>query len=138
MKLTIELVPRTCWYSNVRSNVSRKTWDVIRKKSYAKADFKCEICGNDSGRLECHEIWNYDDVNKIQTLIGMISLCHDCHNTKHIGLAEINGKLPQVIKHIMKVNSMSYDDVLKYIEDSFHIWAERSRYEWTLNIDYLK
>ena len=29
MKLTIELVPSTAWYSNVRSNVSKEEWDKI-------------------------------------------------------------------------------------------------------------
>ena len=29
MKLTIELVPQTAWYSNVRSNVSKAEWDVF-------------------------------------------------------------------------------------------------------------
>jgi hypothetical protein len=44
MKLTIELVPKTSWYSNVRSNVSKDEWDKIKKKCYIKANYKCEIC----------------------------------------------------------------------------------------------
>ena len=32
-KLTIELVPRTCFYSNVRSNLPDKEWDRLRKIS---------------------------------------------------------------------------------------------------------
>lgn len=44
MKLTIELVPTTCWYSNVRSNVSKAEWDIIRKESYSNANNCCEIC----------------------------------------------------------------------------------------------
>ena len=46
MKLTIELVPKTSWYSNVRSNVSRSQWDKLRKKCYLNADYKCEVCGD--------------------------------------------------------------------------------------------
>ena len=37
IKLTIELVPRTAWFSNVRSMVSREDWDVLRKECYAQA-----------------------------------------------------------------------------------------------------
>ena len=44
MKLTIELVPSTAWFTNVRSEVSKAKWDKIRRKSYKHADYKCEIC----------------------------------------------------------------------------------------------
>ena len=59
-KLTSEIVPSTCWYNNVRSNVSTKEWDYLRKKSYESAGNVCEICG-DTGKnqgfnhnVECH------------------------------------------------------------------------------------
>ena len=63
MKLEIDLVPSTAWYSNLRKKVSQKDWDRIRKQSYADANHKCTICGAE-GRLNCHEIWKYDDKNK--------------------------------------------------------------------------
>jgi len=64
-KLTIELVPSSCHYSNVRSVIPTKYWNILRKESYAKAKFKCEICkgsGLDQGyrhALEYYEILNY-------------------------------------------------------------------------------
>ena len=70
-KLTIELVPQTSWYTNVRSNVSKEQWDVIRKKCYAQANNVCEICG-DTGKnqgykhnVECHEIWEYNELTRV-------------------------------------------------------------------------
>ena len=80
-KLIPELIPSNTWYNNVRSIVSKDEWDIIRRKSYKFANYKCQICG-DSGinqgykhPVECHEIWEFDDKNKIQYLIGFISLC---------------------------------------------------------------
>ena len=29
--LTIELIPRSCWFSNIRSNVSKQDWAALRK-----------------------------------------------------------------------------------------------------------
>lgn len=144
LKLTIELVPKTCWYSNVRSNVSKKEWDIIRKKCYDKADNKCEICGDvgtNQGirhKVECHEIWNYKDQTKEQVLEGFVSLCPICHKTKHVGLAQINGETEIVIKQLMKVNNMSRHEAEKYITDAFTVWRERSRFNWTLDISYIK
>ncbi len=34
MKLTIELVPKTAWYSNVRSNVTASKWDKRSKYNW--------------------------------------------------------------------------------------------------------
>ncbi|TXG85758.1 MAG: HNH endonuclease [Spirochaetes bacterium] len=143
-KLTIELVPETCWYSNVRSNVSRAMWDKIRHKSYALANHKCEIC-KDTGKnqgykhaVECHEIWHYDDTTKTQTLTQFISLCPNCHTVKHPGLASINGKTHVVLNQLMKVNKMSMIEAKSYLNSSYEQFEERSKYNWTLDISYIE
>lgn len=81
IKLSIELIPKTCHFSNVRTSIKKEEWDKIRFLSYENAKHKCEICGNNGlkqgfkHRIECHEIWHYDDTTKTQKLIGLISLC---------------------------------------------------------------
>jgi len=142
--LTIELVPKTAWYTNVRSNVSKKEWDRIRKKSYQNASYVCEICGdtglnqNHKHPVECHEIWQYDDLNHVQKLTGLISLCPNCHTVKHPGLATTKGKLETVIRQLQKVNSMTFEEASEYLQESFLKWIDRSQHEWTLDIEYLK
>ncbi len=144
MKLTIELVPKTCWYSNVRSNVKPAEWNRIRKKCYEKAGNKCEICGgvgtNQGVRhaVECHEIWHYDDVTKKQTLAGLIALCPRCHKTKHAGLASIKGEIDIVIRQLMVVNDMDCEEAEDYIKGSFTVWQERSQHKWELDISMLE
>ena len=48
-RLTVELIPRTLFFSNVRTLLPKKYWNIIRKDSYDKAENKCEICG-DTGK----------------------------------------------------------------------------------------
>jgi len=57
-RLTVELVPSTCWYTNVRSNVSKAVWDRLRRRVATDAGKSCEICGGRGGRwpVECHEV----------------------------------------------------------------------------------
>ena len=142
-KLTIELVPSTSWYSNVRSNVTKKEWDTIRKKSYDLADNKCEICwstGLKQGyrhRVECHEIWHYDDELNTQTLTGLVSLCPNCHKTKHVGLARIQGLENIVINQLVTVNNITKIEAINYIDESFNVWQQRSAKKWKLDITYL-
>lgn len=143
-KLTIELVPRTSFYTNVRSNVSANVWNIIRKDCYAKANYRCEICngiGQNQGykwSVECHEIWNYDDTTNVQKLVGLIALCPKCHMVKHIGLTQIKGKMDIAIKHFMSVNKCSKSDALNYISGSFKIWEKRSNKEWKLDISHIE
>jgi 5-methylcytosine-specific restriction endonuclease McrA len=142
MKLTIELVPQTSWYSNVRSNVSKESWDIIRRKCYKAANYKCEICGEtglDQGfkhPVECHEIWEYGK-HKKQILKGFISLCPLCHKTKHIGLARINGEEDLVIDQLIKVNKITRLQAVKYILDSFVDWGEKNKHDWELDISFI-
>lgn len=144
IKLTIELVPQTAWYTNVRSNVSQEEWDVIRKQCYRLADNKCEICGDTSQNqgkpyhLECHEIWDYDDDKKIQKLTRLIGLCNHCHTVKHPGLANKQGRSDIVYQQLIKVNGMSESEAEDYLNESFNVWSERSQHKWELDITYLQ
>lgn len=142
-KLLIELVPTTCHYSNVRTTVTKKDWDKIRFISYEQANNKCEICGGTGKKqgynhnVECHEIWEYDDENKIQKLVGLISLCPTCHQVKHIGRAIAIGKHKQAYAQLMRVNKWTQQQVELHILESFEIHKERSKHQWDLDISIL-
>lgn len=139
MKLTIELVPKSAWFSNVRFVVSRKDWDTLRRESYKKAGYVCEICGGIGKRhpVECHEIWQYDDTNYIQKLMGLISLCPPCHEVKHIGLANVRGRAGIAIGHLAGVNNWSEQQAEEYIRKQFDTWQERSLYAWETDLTWL-
>lgn len=138
-KLTIELVPSTSWFNNVRAVVTRQRWDAIRNKVYSQAYHCCEICGGVGPKhpVECHEIWRYDDKKFIQKLAGMIALCPNCHMVKHIGLAQVQDRGDKALKHLMKVNKMSKQQAEKYVADAFATWATRSSKTWKLDLTCL-
>lgn len=143
LRLKVELVPSTSWYSNVRSEVSKEEWDRIRKKCYSLANHKCEICGDNGHNqgfrwpVECHEIWDYDPDSRRQTLKGFISLCPYCHKCKHIGLAQINGEYDLALSHLMRVNSIGREEADSHVQDSFEEWERRSEHEWEVDITYM-
>lgn len=142
-KLTVELVPKTCFFSNVRSTVSSSEWDLIRFISYKHANNKCEICGATGlkqgykHRVECHEIWEYDETNKVQILAGLISLCPLCHQVKHIGRSFAIGRQIEVFEHLMKVNKWNHRQVVDHVADAFMIYKERSKHQWKLDLSLL-
>jgi hypothetical protein len=139
IKLTIELVPQTSHYTNLRSILSPDQWDKIRKETYKKAGYRCEICGGRGCKwpVEAHEIWEYDDINHIQKLIDIKALCPDCHEVKHIGLASIKGRLKEATNHFIKINKTHMAFAEKYINDQFELYYKRSCFDWKLDISLL-
>jgi hypothetical protein len=139
-RLTVELVPSTCWYTNVRSNVSKAVWDRLRRQVAAAAGNRCEVCGGRGRRwpVECHEVWAYDDNQRIQRLERLVALCPACHQVKHAGLASKRGRLEAVVEHLAEVNGWTADDAGLYLEAAFEIWAARSRHQWRLDISVLR
>ena len=142
IKLTIELIPKTSYYDNVRSILPQKEWDRLRKKSYEKAKFKCEICkdkGTNQGYrhdLECHEIWEYKK-DGTQLLKDLISLCPRCHQVKHIGRSMKVGLNKKVTEHIMKVNKWTEKETKNYIGYVFQEHKLRSKQKWEINLSVL-
>lgn len=136
-KLTIELVPKTAWGKNLRNSIKRSGWDKIRKQVCAEHDNKCGICGG-SGRITCHERWEYDDSTKVQRLLGFIALCNGCDQIKHLGkttLLAAEGKIDmkQVEMHFTQVNECDLQIFRDYATEAGKIYKERSIHDWTLD-----
>lgn len=138
--LTIELVPRSSWYRNVRSNVSKAEWERLKKVTFGRARYRCEMCGGRGKRwpVECHEVFAYDDERYIQKLVRLLALCPSCHEVKHIGLAGVRGNHQRAVAHLARVNGWSREDAELYIEACFELWSRRSCHEWQLDLSYLK
>jgi 5-methylcytosine-specific restriction endonuclease McrA len=137
--LTVELVPSTCWFSNVRDHVSKSEWDFLRRATYQKANYLCESCGGKGNKwpVECHEIWHYDEQQQIQTLKKLTALCPSCHQVKHIGLATIQGYGHQAKAHLSYVNHWSPEQTNTYLQSVWDIWEQRSCLDWSLNLSLL-
>lgn len=138
-KLTIELIPSTSWYSNVRSEVTGKEWDRLRKEVYRLAGYRCEVCGGKgpSHPVECHEVWEFDDKLYTQKLIKLIALCPACHEVKHIGRAGAIGHGEEAKAQLARVNGWSLEEATAYIRDAFKTWVHRSSHRWELDLSGL-
>ena len=140
LKLQIELVPDSCWYANVRSNVKQSQWNKIRATVYQKANYLCEVCGGKGRRhpVECHEVWEYDETTGIQRLAYFQALCPLCHEVKHFGFAQVRGNGDRAFKRFCSVNNIQEYEAGKIIEAIRKQWEIRSRMEWNLDITLLK
>ena len=140
--LFVDLVPSSCWFTNVRSCVSQRDWERLRRMITTRADQRCEVCGRgqdrESGRwLEAHERWAYDEAAAVQALRRLICLCTDCHTATHFGLARINGKDAAALRHLCAVTGMPSSRARQHVDTAFALWARRSRVNWSLDLRML-
>lgn len=135
-KLNFQLVPSTSWYTNLRSILPN--WSEISNK--VRQLGKCEICGTeyDIKDLEAHEVWEYDDNTHKQSLGKIICVCKECHNTIHIGHAQVIHKEKEALAHYQKINGLDKNETLLDEAEAFAIWSERSEYQWTVDEKQLK
>ena len=139
LRLSVELVPATCWSSNLRSELPRPAWDVLRRRSYRDAGYRCEVCGGrgPAHPVECHEEWSYDDAALVQRLVRMVALCPGCHEVKHLGRAHAIGRGEGARAHLARVNGWDQATTADYVEAVFAQWESRSTHEWRLDVDAL-
>ena len=139
MKLNFELVPDSCWYSNLRSVLPPGGWDIVRKKAYAMAGGKCIICGAPTARLEAHEQWSYDEENAVQKLENVIAVCHACHGGIHIGRTQLMGREKEASEHFMKGNNCTYAEYRRALGEANEAHRRRNKIpEWKLDISKLR
>lgn len=139
LKLTIDLIPATSWYISLRSHLSKERWNKIRLFVYKKFGYQCSICKSKSDRLQCHEVWVFDDEKKMQKLKGLQVLCSLCHNVKHIGISGIRareGKLDyeELITHFMNINNVSRNVFFTHREEAIQLFLKRNKISWRIQL----
>lgn len=137
--LSIELVPKTAWFSNLRSELTEDEWDRVKKATFKAAGYLCEICGGKGPKhpVECHEKWIYEEQSNTQILAGTIALCPACHEATHYGLARVKNRSEQAKSHLMKVNGWGYKQVIQHINDAMSDYDFRSKVNWVLDARWL-
>lgn len=144
--LFVDLVPSSCWLTNVRSAVSPGDWERLRKMVYRRAGHRCEACGagkNPDARrwLEAHERWRYlretTSGRLIQKLTRIVCLCTPCHQTTHFGHAQIIGQEQDCLEHLCHVNDWTPAQAWEHIDAAFGRWQRRSEHLWELDLSIL-
>lgn len=140
--LFVDLVPLSCWFTNVRSCVAPTEWDRLRRMIYGRAEDRCEACGAAPDRsrgfyLEAHERWSYDEATFTQGLRRLIALCSACHETTHYGLAQVNGNAERALTHLKAVTWMTEQEAHRHLSSAIGLWQRRSAHDWRLDLSLL-
>jgi 5-methylcytosine-specific restriction endonuclease McrA len=142
-ELFVDLVPKSCWFTNVRSSIVPKQWQIISKFIRKRAHFECEICHSKENPslniyLDAHERWEYQESQHIQKLKRIIALCKPCHLFTHYGYARVSGQEKKAQKHYLSLYNVNYDQMMNQINNAYQIWMGRSSKKWVLDLSILK
>lgn len=138
-QLFVDMLPRTAWFSNLRSEVTKEEWDAVKKKTFAAAGYRCQACLGKGPQhpVECHERWRFDLDAGDQVLVKTVALCPDCHEATHFGLAQVKGRDDAAIAHLMKVNEWSRKTAIDHVNQAIDIAVELSRWQWRMDARWL-
>ncbi|MFC4943297.1 DUF5710 domain-containing protein [Pseudonocardia sp. GCM10023141] len=140
--LFVDMVPSSCWFTNVRTCVSQQDWERLRRMITSRANQRCEICGATEDRsmkrwLEAHERWAYDEHAGVQALRRLICLCSSCHLVTHFGYANVSGRTDEAFTHLRAVTGMTAVDAERHVDAAGQVWIARSARVWSLDLSML-
>jgi hypothetical protein len=137
-RLTVELIPRTTWGVNVRSQ-EPALWGRIRKEALRRNGRRCASCRNPPKRLfHVHEQFAYDDQRHVQQLVGFEVLCETCHAVKHAGrtINTTPGGLQLVLRALADANGWDQATCEAHLYLAFEVWEVRSQHGWYVDLRY--
>ncbi|MFI7529502.1 hypothetical protein [Nocardia salmonicida] len=137
-RLAVELVPKTRWGADLRSELPAREWKRLRGIVCEAAGNRCEICDGVGRRApDCNEVWEYDDQQQIQRLVRLEALCAACYAVKHLGREYAGEQAEQARSHLAEVNGWTPTQTDLYLEQQFEQWRVRSEKEWTFDLSAL-
>lgn len=134
-----DMLPASTWEANLRTQLSEREWDRLRKFCYQAAGNTCVACGSrGEPHLEAHEAWAFDEAKGIQRLKGLLSLCPTCHKAKHLGFAQRIGRLPQVYERLRWLNDWTEAELEAALRETQAKVDRLSKIAWTLDLSFLR
>jgi hypothetical protein len=137
-------IPETSWGSSLSNLLTWPCWNRLRQAVFGETGHRCLLCGA-AGKLDCHEIWKYFEPTEdgqihrgalcgVQRLVKLIPVCADCHETFHLGLAGIRGRLSIALERIAALYRLSDDEREAYLPMVKEDWYRRNEFSWALDV----
>lgn len=131
----VDLIPETSWCASLANLLTSSAWNRVRSGPLLRAG-GCEDCGS-RDKIECHEIWTYDEDRGVQRLQALRAVCADCHETYHLGLASVRGRYSLALGRLMLINRLDRLELREFEDEIFDKFNRRSEIDWTLDLSII-
>lgn len=137
-----DMIPMASWGSSLANLLTQKSWDALRHPLIAQNHSVCECCGLRYPTLDVHEIWSYTPPTDKQNfgkqkLEGLMTVCKDCHELFHPGLAKERGRLPAVSRRLKAINGWTDADLSAYFDLVAARFDRHNQFIWALDFSGL-
>ena len=132
LRLSIEPIPASSCLASLAKLLPRRQWNRIRRSVYRRARYRCRICGQ-RDRLHCHEVWQYNEKNDRQRLLGFQALCRDCHDIKHILFVHGSQQRARFLQHFMTVNRVTREQAEEYLSAAYRKQRMFNQKQWVIS-----
>lgn len=146
-----DLIPQTSWGSSLANLLTKASWDRLRHPLIEANNGVCEVCGWRHETLDVHEMWDYEfpppeewaqretvSLFGRQILVGLIAVCKACHECFHPGLANVNGRLQEVLERLARINNWSIDEAREYDRVLCRRGQRAGEIFWLLDLGWVK
>jgi hypothetical protein len=125
---------------NLSSELSKPDWDRLRKETYKRAGYKCEVSGGVGAEwpVEVQEQWRFYEGSQTLQLVGLMALHPDVHLAKHTDRQPDDARRQHGIWILQGMNQWSVQEAeqyLKYIQD---LALQRSSRTWRFDMSWLQ
>ncbi|MBJ6984044.1 DUF5710 domain-containing protein [Luteimonas sp. MC1750] len=139
--LALELIPSTCWLTNLRSCLSPEDFKRVRMGIRQRSGKTCEVCKghehpDDEIYLDVHPRFEY--IEGVQVLRRLVCVCTRCLRAIEFGTAQLHGYRQDAFAHLQQVNGWSAEQAMAHVHAAFEQWAGRSRMEWDVDLSIIE
>eukprot|EP00241_Pyramimonas_parkeae_P019554 CAMPEP_0114281954 /NCGR_PEP_ID=MMETSP0059-20121206/3292_1 /TAXON_ID=36894 /ORGANISM="Pyramimonas parkeae, Strain CCMP726" /LENGTH=304 /DNA_ID=CAMNT_0001402547 /DNA_START=45 /DNA_END=959 /DNA_ORIENTATION=- len=137
--LYADVFPQQLINMNVSQLVPPHQWNQLRRRQYAFANFRCQICDQVGPKwpVECTERWAFNCRTSTVRLEGLLALCPSCHEVKHLQRLSLMDKDERALQHLRFVNQWSQKDLDEYMQFVFRTFDKISGHNWITDFSWL-
>ncbi|MGU2444648.1 hypothetical protein ACTXHA_29965 [Burkholderia cenocepacia] len=143
--IRFHFIPKEQNNKNVRSYIHYtynhwQKWQDIRLHYFNKHKHICQSCKNTftDKELHLHELWAFNEHDKIQKLIALIPLCAECHSIAHINRHKKEPeKLIALIEKYASYNIIDEDQAYKDMDFAESERRRRQGIKYNLDMSLL-
>jgi hypothetical protein len=133
-KLCPKLVPKPLWGVSIAQLVRMGVGELIdlglEPRDIEKLKYfwfslprdRCAICGSKASDID--EFWDYyvNSGRGVAKLVSLRGLCGYCHLAKHIGYANVTGRIEEALKHLAEINNIALPGIYMLLDETYNVW----------------
>jgi len=138
--LCVDLMPKTCWWTNLAHLLQPSEWTRLQRLVCTRANNTCETCGKEGLELQPERErhiegrWEYRSASQLQRLVRVLLLCDNCYYSTRMGLARIKDRSESATTHLTKILNQPTKLVTQHIDEAFQVWRDRSLCNWDVDL----